>query len=273
MDGVIEKIRKEKPLVHCLTNYVTVNDCANLLIAAGASPIMADAKEEMSDMVQLASSLCINIGTLNARTFESMLIAGKEANRLDKPIIFDPVGVGASTFRQTCAQKLLSDVKCTVIRGNISEIKLLAKERSESYGVDANIDDLKTNGNMKECIKTAQKVANKFGTVVVITGEIDVVTDGSEVYLVKNGHPLMSKMTGSGCQLSALIGAFIANEENILKASLMAVCTMGICGEIAAMKLKKNEGNAMYRNYLIDALFLLTDETITHMQKIENVRK
>ena len=260
---MFENVRKTCPLIHNITNYVTVNDCANMVLACGASPIMADDKDEVEEITTICTGLNINIGTLNARTIESMLLAGKKANELSHPVVLDPVGAGASALRTQTAFKLLEQVKFTVIRGNISEIKTLAVGAGTTKGVDADVSDRVTEENLDEAVSFAKAFAAKAGCVVAITGAIDIVADANIAYCIRNGHPMMSSITGTGCQLSALTAAFVAaNPNQPLQAAAAAVCAMGLAGEIAHSRLTEMDGNSTYRNYIIDAIYRLTPEAL-----------
>ena len=256
---IFENVRKTCPLVHNITNYVTVNDCANIVLACGASPIMADDKDEVAEITALCAALNINIGTLNSRTIDSMLLAGKTANGLGHPVVFDPVGAGASRLRTDTARRLLDEVRFTVIRGNVSEIKTLAAGSGTTKGVDADVADRVTEENLDEAVAFAKAFAAKTGAVVAITGAIDIVADAKTAYCIRNGHAMMSSITGTGCQLSAMTAAFVAaNPEKPLEAAAAAVCAMGLAGELAHAHLAPCEGNATYRNRIIDAIYHLT---------------
>lgn len=256
---IFENVRKTCPLVHNITNYVTVNDCANIVLACGASPIMADDIGEVAEITALCAALNLNIGTLNSRTIDSMLLAGKTANTLGHPVVFDPVGAGASRLRTDTARRLLNEVKFTVIRGNVSEIKTLAAGSGTTKGVDADVADRVTEENLGEAVAFVKAFAAKTGAVVAITGAIDIVADAKTAYCIRNGHPMMSSITGTGCQLSAMTAAFVAaNAEKPLEAAAAAVCAMGLAGELAHARLAPHEGNATYRNRIIDAIYHLT---------------
>lgn len=256
---ILQNVKKTKPLVHNITNYVTVKDCANIVLACGGSPIMADEEEEVEEITTLCGGLNINIGTLNRRTISSMINAGKESNKLGHPVVLDPVGVGASSLRMETANKLIEQVYFSVIKGNISEIKTLAIGSGTSYGVDADIKDEVTDITMETTIKFAKEFAKKTNSIIVITGPIDIIANKDTAYCISNGTQLMSKITGAGCQLSALITAYvISNPDNMLLATVAAVCAMGIAGENAEKRLKNSEGNATFSNYIIDEIFKLT---------------
>ena len=268
--NMFENVRMNCPLIHNITNYVTVNDCANILLACGASPIMADDKEEVADITTICAGLNINIGTLNSRTIASMLIAGKRANELNHPVVLDPVGAGASKLRTETAIQLLKEIKFTVIRGNISEIKTLASGSGTTKGVDADVADKVTEENLDDVIAFAKAFAAKTGAVIVITGAIDIAADSKSAYCIRNGHPMMSSVTGTGCQLSAMTAAFLtANPEYPLEAAASAVSAMGYAGEIAHGRLTEMDGNSTYRNYIIDAIYNMTPEMLEKGAKYE----
>ena len=254
-EEIFENVRKSVPLIHSITNYVTVNDCANMLLACGASPIMADELEDALEITAICGGLNLNLGTLNRRTIPAMFAAGKRAGELGHPVILDPVGVGASALRTDTALRLLQEVKCTVIRGNISEIKTLALGSGTTRGVDADTADRVTG----EVPAFVRDLARRTGAIIAVTGAVDLVTDGERAFYIYNGSPMMSTVTGTGCQLSALTAAFVAaNPQRPLEASAAAVCAMGLCGEIAHSRLTAQDGNASYCRYIIDAMYRLT---------------
>ncbi len=263
LSNMLKNVRENHPLIHNITNYVTVNDCANVLLACGASPIMADDREEVAEITTICAVLNINIGTLNGRTIESMYLAGKQANALGHPVVLDPVGAGASGLRTRTALGLLEQVKFAVIRGNISEIKTLASGSGTTKGVDADLADRVTEENLDTAVAFAKEFAARTGAVVAITGAIDIVADREKAYCIRNGHPMMSAITGTGCQLSALTAAFVtANPDHPLEAAAAAVCTMGYAGQLAQGRLGAGDGNSSYRNYIIDAIYNMTPELL-----------
>ena len=267
---IFENVKAKSPLIHNITNYVTVNDCANMVIACGASPIMADDEHEVEEITSICAGLNINIGTLNSRTIASMLLAGKKANTLLHPVVLDPVGAGASQLRTDTALRLLDEVKFTVIRGNISEIKTLALGSGTTKGVDADVADKVTEENLDEVVAFAKAFAKKTNAVVAITGAIDIVANETMAYCIRNGHPMMSDITGTGCQLSALTAAFVAaNQASPLQAAAAAVAAMGLAGEIAHERMTQADGNATYRNYIIDAVYRMTPEQLEAGAKYE----
>ena len=265
-----ENVRKNVPLVHNITNYVTVNDVANVLLACGGSPIMSDEPEDVADITSICGGLNINIGTLNKRSIEGMFIAGQKANELGHVVLLDPVGAGASALRTNTALELIDKIKFDIIRGNISEIKTLAVGTGTTKGVDADVADAVTEENLDSMVAFAKEFAAKFHTIVAITGAIDLVADAEKCYVIRNGRPEMGKITGTGCQLSGLATAFaVANSENKLEAVAAAVCTMGAAGEIAFGRMQEGEGNSTYRNRIIDAIYNMTGDILDQAAKFE----
>jgi hydroxyethylthiazole kinase len=281
---MLDNVRKVHPLVHCITNYVTVNDCANIVLACGGSPIMSDYSGEVEEITSICDGLAINMGTLNEDTIAAMLLAGKKSNVIGHPIILDPVGVGASKLRNETAKKLLDEVKFTTIRGNISEVKALSIGTGTTRGVDADAADTVTDETLDDAVALAKEFSKKTGSVIVITGAIDIVADEKTAYIIRNGNSMMANITGSGCMLTAMTGAFLAanvdctpsskdkpNEPNrALIASAASVCVMGLCGELALEKIEKmGGGNSSFRNYLIDAVYNLDGDTLMRGAKYE----
>ena len=253
----LQAVRQAHPLIHCITNYVTANDCANILLAAGASPIMADAPEEAAEITSRSRGLTLNLGTLHAGRVPAMLAAGRQANAMGVPVVFDPVGAGASAFRAGAARQLLTGVRFAVIRGNLSEIRALAGLDGCPHGVDAG--DRITPQTLEDSLELAAALARRTGAVTAVTGEIDLVTDGTAAFCIRNGHPMMRSVTGTGCQLSCLTAAFAAaSPARPLEAAAAAVCTMGLCGEIAYARLTPADGPAAYRDRILDAVYRLT---------------
>lgn len=251
----LENVRNTVPLIHNITNYVTVNDVANVLLACGASPIMADDEGEVEEITAICSGLNINIGTLNSRTIPSMLKAGKAAQALNHPVVLDPVGAGASTLRTETARRLIKEIRFTVVRGNMSEIKTLAAGSGNTRGVDASVEDVVTEDNLESAIAFVKDLSARDGAIVAVTGAIDLVADAERCYVIRNGRPEMGKVTGTGCQLSALTAAYVAaNPGNCLEAAAAAVCLMGLAGEIGFLHMEPGDGNAAYRSRIIDAI-------------------
>ncbi|MBQ4264332.1 MAG: hydroxyethylthiazole kinase [Clostridia bacterium] len=263
---IITQNRRRRPLIHCISNHVTANDCANILLACGGSAIMADDPDEVKEITAMCDGLVLNMGTPNPRKIEALLRAGLEANRLGHPIILDPVGVGSSGMRRKAAHQLLESVRFAAIRANATEIATLAYGTTAHRGVDADIEE----AEMRVVAQNARLLSRETGAVVIVTGDTDIVTDGNTTYRVHNGHPMMRTVTGSGCQLSVLLGAYItSNQERPLQAALAAVCSMGLCGEIAYKRLGPLDGNASYRNYIIDAIYNLTPVDLEKGAKYE----
>ena len=197
MKRQFDLLRKTMPLIHNITNYVTVNDVANILLACGGSPIMSDEVEDVEDITSICNGLNINIGTLHKSSIEGMLRAGKKANDLHHPILLDPVGAGASKFRTETALRLMQELNLAVIRGNISEIKTLALGSGTTKGVDADVSDAVTEENLEQAIEFVKAFSKKTGTIIAVTGRIDLVTDGNRCYVIRNGRPEMGKITGT----------------------------------------------------------------------------
>lgn len=263
MKQIIDNVRKAAPLIHNITNYVTVNDVANVLLACGASPIMADDSSEAEAITSICGGLNINIGTLNRSTIPSMLLAGKKANELGHKVVLDPVGAGASRLRTETALNLMKEVKFDVIRGNISEIKTLAYGSGSTRGVDADGTDAVAEEALDSSIAFIKEFADRSRSVIAITGAIDLVSDAATCYIIRNGRAEMGKITGTGCQLSAVIAAFItANPSQALKATAAAVCAMGLAGEIGWRNMAPSDGNSTYRNRMIDAIYHMDGDTL-----------
>ena len=284
----LENVRNTVPLVHNITNYVTVNDVANILLACGGSPIMSDEPEDVEDITSICGGLNINIGTLNQRSIEGMFRAGAKANALGHVVLLDPVGAGAkanalghvvllnpvgavaSALRTNTAVELMEKIKFTVIRGNISEIKTLALGSGTTKGVDADVADAVTDANLDSAVKFVKDFAAKSGAIVAVTGAIDLVSDGTACYVIRNGRPEMGKITGTGCQLSGMMTAFVvANPDNKREAAAAAVCAMGLAGEIGWSRMAEGDGNSTYRNRIIDAIYNMDGATLNGGAKYE----
>lgn len=268
---IMKNVMEKTPLVHSITNYVTVNDCANMVLACGGSPIMADDIAEVEEITSICSSVVINIGTLNERTVASMIKAGKRANELGHPVILDPVGAGASKLRTGTVFQLLNEVKFSVIRGNISEIKTVGQGSGTTKGVDADVSDAVREENLEEAIAFAKSVSKKTGAVIAITGAIDIIADKQKAFVIRNGNPLMSKVTGTGCMLTTIIGSYCgANPDHILEATAAAVCLMGVSGELAyEKKTTQKAGTSTYKTLIIDAVSNMDAATLKGEAKIE----
>ena len=261
LKSTLTAVRGNKPLVQCITNFVTVNDCANIILAAGGSPTMASHPLEVEEAVCGVQALVCNMGAIDK--VDSMILAGKAANRLGIPVVLDPVGAGGTQLRRDAVKRLLDEVHFTVIRGNASEIRYLAGQQSAGSGVDVSDVDEITESNLESAVSMAAELAERLETVIAVSGKIDVISDGKESCVLNNGCATMARITGSGCMLTALIGAFCGGNRNYFSAACSAVAAMGICGEIAeAKRLRNGTGNATFRTDLIDAVFNLTEEQL-----------
>ena len=270
LGSCLENVRKSVPLVHNITNYVTVNDVANVLLACGGSPIMSDEPEDVEDITSICGGLNINIGTLNQSSIKGMFTAGKKANELGHKVLLDPVGAGASALRTNTAVKLMEEIRFTVIRGNISEIKTLALGSGTTKGVDADVADAVTDETLDQAVAFVKSFAKNTGSIVAVTGAIDLVSDSETCYVIRNGRPEMGRITGTGCQLSGMMTAFVvANPGNELEAAAAAVCTMGLAGEIGWANMQPSDGNSTYRNRIIDAIYNMDKETLDKGAKYE----
>lgn len=266
----MDEVRKKTPLVHNITNYVTVNDVANVLLACGGSPIMSDEPQDVEDITSICGGLNINIGTLNMRSIEGMKLAGKKAQELGHKILLDPVGAGASALRTNTAVDLMEEIHFDVIRGNISEIKTLALGSGTTKGVDADVADAVTEETLDQAVEFVKAFARTSGSIIAVTGAIDLVSDGEKCYVIRNGRPEMGKITGTGCQLSGMMTAFIvANPGQELKAAAAAVCAMGLAGEIGYSRMQNGDGNSTYRNRIIDAIYNMDGKTLEEGAKYE----
>ena len=267
---MLENVRAKTPLVHNITNYVTVNDVANVLLAAGGSPIMSDDADDVEDIMSICGGLNINIGTLNKNTIPSMFLAGKKANELGHIVLLDPVGAGASRLRTDTANRLMQEVRFDAVRGNISEIKTLCTGSGSTKGVDADAVDAVTEANLDNGVQLVKTFAAQTGCIIAVTGAIDLVSDGERCWCIRNGRAEMSRITGTGCQLSALMTAFlVANPDHKLAAAAAAVCMMGLAGEIGWANMQPGDGNSTYRNRIIDAIFNMTGDALEKGAKYE----
>ncbi len=248
----LNAVRAKSPLVQSITNYVVMNNTANALLAIGASPIMAHAAEEMDEMTSVCSALVINIGTLDHEWIESMVIAGKCAKSKGKPVILDPVGAGATSYRTNTCFRIINECAPDIIRGNGSEIMALVNSDIKTKGVDSS-------SSSDSALESAKYLAAKYNAIVVISGETDYITDGNKVLEVKNGSPVMTKVTGLGCTCSAMVAAFAAINGDYLAASANAMAIMGIAGEIAA---KKSRGTGSMQVNFLDELSKISEKEI-----------
>lgn len=267
---IITNVRQKKPLIHCITNYVTVNNVANMLLACGGSPIMADALEEVEEITSICSGLDVNIGTLNTRTIQSMEAAARQAHALGHTTVLDPVGAGASKLRTDTAKNLLATGHFQAIRGNMSEIRSLAGDAHSTRGVDASVADAVTEENLDAAIAFIQDLQRTLHAVIAVTGAIDLVAGPGETYVIRNGHPMMSAITGTGCMLTAVMTAYCAaNPDRITEAAAAAVAAMGLCGEQAHKKtIQARAGTGSFCMYLIDAMSQIDDTILAEGRKV-----
>jgi len=242
---LIDEIRKRKPLIHHITNYVTVYDCAQAVISCGALPVMADAVEECAEMTGYADALVLNIGTLNSLQINSMIESGKAANKKGIPVVLDPVGAGATKFRRDMVEKLLKEFRIDVIKGNAAEIALVAGASSQMKGVESI-------GNYDGISESAILAAKSTGSVIVVTGKTDIVTNGIDVYEISNGHETMGKIVGTGCMSASVIASHCAVEKNYALASAQALCVYGLAGEKAS---GKSNTPMIFKAHFMDALY------------------
>lgn len=259
LEDSLHRLRSAGPLVHNITNYVVMNFTANALLAVGASPVMAHAVEEVEDMVSIAGALVVNIGTLSPQWVEGMKCAMRKADVLGKPIILDPVGAGATPFRNAVLSELLGVASPTIIRGNASEILALAGANVQTKGVDSTADS-------NDSIEAAQALSERFGAVVSVSGAVDVIVQRGRIGWVSNGVPLMTRVTGMGCSASAIAGAFAAACKDPFEAAISAAATMGVCGELAFRQAK------LPGSFQISFLDTLADITPAHLAELSKVK-
>lgn len=265
-------VRAACPLVHCITNYVTVNDCANVLLGCGGSPIMSDEPDDVAEITSICGGLVLNIGTLNQRSIAGMRAAGARAAELGHPIVVDPVGAGASSLRTRTACELIDTLPVTVVRGNMSEVKAVAGAASATRGVDVNPDDAVTEANLAQSAGFARELAARLDSVVAITGAIDIVADAERAVAIRNGVPMMGKITGAGCMLSAITGAYVtANPNDVLTATVAAIAGEGLAGQVAARRMGELDGNGSFRTYLLDAICTMSAEQLEAGALIEEL--
>lgn len=252
--ALLRRVRETNPLIHNITNVVVTNFTANGLLALGASPVMAYAKEEVADMAKIAGALVLNMGTLTEEVVEAMILAGKSANEHGVPVVFDPVGAGATPYRTEAARLILREVKLAVLRGNAAEVANVIGETWAIKGVDAG-------SGQGDPVALAKQAARQLGCVAVITGKEDVATDGETAYLIGNGHPILTKVTGTGCLLTSVIGAYAAVSENKLEAAAAALAGYGLAAELAVRKLEQPVPGSFAVRFL-DQLALLSGEDV-----------
>ena len=274
INETLSQIKEKNPLTHCITNSVTINDCANAVLAIGGSPFMAEDAEELEEVVTIADALVINIGKLSKEQINSMNVSAKVANETDTPIILDPVGVGVTELRNKTTMDLINNYNMAAIRGNITEIKSIAKlvgvidENNTAKGVDVNIDDIITEENLSANGEIIRELAEKLDTTILASGPIDILSDGKTTIAIDNGDDMMPLITGSGCMLSSIVGSCIGGSTP-LEGSLVASLAMNIAGEKARAKVdEKDEGTGSFRAYLIDYIYKTNAESLINESNI-----
>lgn len=261
-----ERIAEVHPLIHQITNVVTVNDCANITLACGASPVMADALEEAAEMAAASNAVVLNIGTLRQEQLEAMAQAGEAANKHGVPVVLDPVGAGATRLRMEAVDRLLKRVKFSVIRGNLSEIGTLCGQRS-GRGVDADREGLDS------LLPSIRNLAKELQTVIAVSGPVDYVTDGEREAYVENGTPLLTQVTGTGCMLTAVIGCCLGAGIEPFHAAILSLAAVGIAGEKAEASLTEKEGIGTFRIRFFDEMFRMNGKTLEHAGKVKLLEK
>ena len=274
INETLSQIKEKNPLTHCITNSVTINDCANAVLAIGGSPFMAEDAEELEEVVTIADALVINIGKLSKEQIKSMNVSAKVANETNTPIILDPVGVGVTELRNKTTMDLINNYNMAAIRGNITEIKSIAKlvgvidENNTAKGVDVNIDDIITEENLAANGEIIRELAEKLDTTILASGPIDILSDGKTTVAIDNGDDMMPLITGSGCMLSSIVGSCIGGSAQ-LEGSLVAILAMNLAGEKARAKVdEKDEGTGSFRAYLIDYLYKTNAESLINESNI-----
>ena len=257
--SALQSLRSQSPVIHSITNYVVMNNTANALLALGASPVMAHAPEEMTEMVGIASSLVLNIGTLSKEWIRAMYLASEAARKRGIPIVLDPVGAGATSYRTATARALMQETRPAILRGNASEIIALAMDGGRTKGVDSA-------DASHAALEAAQSLQKEFGSTVVVSGETDYILGPGKLIMVRNGHALMPRVTGLGCTASVLCGAFAAVTPDVTRAAAQGMAIMGIAGEMAA---EKAQGPGSLQLHFLDALYLMNEADIASRIRIE----
>ena len=249
---ILARVRERHPLIHHITNFVVMNDTANATLALGALPVMAHAKEEVAEMVAAAGALVLNPGTLTPEWVDAMLIAGRRANELGIPMVYDPVGVGATRLRNETGERFLAKLKLAVVRGNSGEVGALA-------GAGGVVKGVESVEGVKDPVSVARNLAQKYRTVVAITGKRDIISDGERVWGVDNGHIMLKTITGTGCMSTTAVAVFCAVEKDYQLAASTALACYGLAAQLAAPHAS---GPGTFRSALLDALYNLTPEQV-----------
>jgi len=280
--NALKKVREGIPLTNCITNYVTINDCANAVLAIGGSPVMADDPREIEEFVEIADALVINLGAVNPTQIEAIVIGSQYGTKTKTPIVLDPVGVGATKLRNDLTLKLIEEADISAIRGNMSEIKAIARlvdldeikssAKNISKGVDVSEDDEIKEENLEVNGKIVKALANKINTVIIASGAIDILSDGKSTYACENGDSMMPKITGSGCMLTSIVGSFCGINEPFI-AGLSATIAMGAAGGQAGKFVRdENSGTGTFRAKLIDYLSKIDEETLLKEAKLYKIK-
>ena len=271
MQEILTQVRERVPLTHCITNRVTINDCANVLLAGGATPTMAGAEQEVEEIVSIADALVLNLGNLHDSAIRAMRRAGRRANELGIPVVLDPVGVGASQYRAQAAHQLMEEIHFAVIRGNASEIRVAGGGIGAARGVDASAQDAVTADSLERDIAFMRAFSARSGAVIAVSGVTDLVSDDRRTALIRGGHPMLSRVTGTGCMLSAMTGAFCgAAPDRIFEAAAAACAAMDVAGERAFAKTQAVQGGTgSFRMYLVNEISLMNETILAGGMNIE----
>lgn len=271
----LENVRKNNPLTHCITNSVTINDCANAVLAIGGSPIMAEDEEEMGEVVEIADVLVINIGKLSKEQIKAMKVSAAHATKTNTPIVLDPVGAGISQLRNNTIKYLVENNNITAIRGNISEIKAIANivgllnTESAAKGVDVSEDDIISRDNLEINGNLVKELAKKLDTIVIASGPLDIISNGETIVVLDNGDEMMPLITGSGCMLTSIVGSCVAVNDPF-EGSILASIAMSLAGEKARKQVDENDlGTGSFRTFIIDYLYKTNVESLINESKIE----
>lgn len=271
----LENVRKNNPLTHCITNSVTINDCANAVLAIGGSPIMAEDEEEMEEVVEIADVLVINIGKLSKEQIKAMNVSATHATKTNTPIVLDPVGAGISQLRNNTIKYLVENNNITAIRGNISEIKAIANivgllnTESAAKGVDVSEDDIISRDNLEINGNLVKELAKKLDTIVIASGPLDIISNGETIVVLDNGDEMMPLITGSGCMLTSIVGSCVAVNDPF-EGSILASIAMSLAGEKARKQVDENDlGTGSFRTFIIDYLYKTNVESLINESKIE----
>ncbi|WP_411682014.1 hydroxyethylthiazole kinase [Clostridium thailandense] len=257
-----QNVKLGKPLIHYITNPISINDCANMVLAVGAKPIMAEHPLEVSEITTVSKALAVNLGNITDVRMESMMISGRTAFKRKIPQVIDLVGVGCSKLRLDYAKRFISECHPSVIKGNTSEIKAICGVKSSAKGIDVGVSDIITEQNFAENMEILKELSLQTGSVITVTGVVDIITDGTYTFLITNGCEMLSMVTGTGCMLTALIASYISY-GNILEGTVLATALMGICGELS----ENVKGTASFKTELIDNIFSISDDVV--MKKIK----